>query len=63
MSVSKETIKSQYLALYARAKSEEMSDDEYADAEAEIVKNAVLSITVTVAGVQSGGSTITGANT
>lgn len=40
-----------------------MTDDEYADAEAEIVKNAVLSITVTVAGVQSGGSTITGTNT
>ena len=63
MAVSKATIKSQYLALYARAKSEEMTDDEYADAEAEIVKNAVLSITVTVAGVQSGGSTITGTNT
>jgi hypothetical protein len=40
-----------------------MTDDEYADAEAEIVKNAVLSITVTVSGVQTGGSTITGTNT
>ena len=63
MAVSKATIKAALLSLENDAKANPMTEDTYCDRLADIIRNAVLSITVTVAGVQSGGSTITGANT
>lgn len=63
MAVSKATIKTALKDLYASAKASELTDDQFADGMADIIKNAVLSITVTVSGVQTGGSTITGTNT
>lgn len=63
MAVSKSTIKTALKDLYASAKASELTDDQFADGMADIIRNAVLSITVTVSGVQTGGSTITGTNT
>jgi hypothetical protein len=63
MAVSKATIKTALKDLYASAKASELTDDQFADGMADIIRNAVLSITVTVSGVQTGGSTITGTNT
>ena len=60
MAVVKATIKAELLALYNAAKSGEMSESEFADGMADIIRNAILSATVTVSGVQSGGSTATG---
>lgn len=64
MAVVKATIKSALLDLYARAKTEEMTSDEYADAEADIIRNAILSATVnTGIAVQVNTGTGTGATT
>jgi len=62
MAVVKATIKAALLALYARAKTEELTDDQYADAEADIIRNAVISATVnTGISVQVNTGTGTGA--
>lgn len=60
MAVVKETIKDELIVLYNAAKSDEMTESEFADGMADIIRNAILSATVTVSGVQSGGSTATG---
>ena len=60
MAVVKATIKSELIVLYNAAKSGEMTESEFADGMADIIRNAILSATVTVGGVQSGGSTATG---
>lgn len=60
MAVVKATIKAELIVLYNAAKSDEMTESEFADGMADIIRNAILSATVTVSGVQSGGSTATG---
>ncbi len=60
MAVVKANIKADLLALYATAKSDEMTSDEFADEMADIIRAAILSATVTVSGVQPGGSSATG---
>lgn len=58
MAVDKNTIKIALQALYTSAQSG-ISDANFADAMADIIKNAILSADVTgqATGVQSGGST------
>lgn len=46
MAVVKATIKSQLLALYNSAKSSPMTEDQFADTMADIIRSAVLSATV-----------------
>ena len=60
MAVVKATIKAELIVLYNAAKSDEMTESEFADGMADIIRNAILSATVTVSGVQSGGSSATG---
>lgn len=60
MAVVKATIKDELIVLYNAAKSDEMTESEFADGMADIIRNAILSATVTVSGVQSGGSNATG---
>lgn len=60
MAVVKATIKDELIVLYNAAKSDEMTESEFADGMADIIRNAILSATVTVSGVQSGGSAATG---
>ena len=60
MAVVKATIKSALLALYNSAKADEMTEDEFADGMADIIRNAILSATVnvtSVSGVTTGGGT------
>lgn len=63
MAINHPTDKSALKSLFTEMKSKEMTDDECADKFATIIENIALSMTVTVAGVQSGGSTIIGTNT
>jgi hypothetical protein len=61
MAVVKETIKTALVGLYTNAKNSEMTESDFADGMADIIRNAILSatITVTVASV-SGVTTGTG---
>lgn len=64
MAVVKATIKSQLLALYNSAKSSPMTEDQFADTMADIIRSAVLSATVNAGiAVQVTPSTGTGATT
>jgi hypothetical protein len=64
MAVDKNTISSELQVLYNAAKTSEMSEQDFADGMATIIKNAILSATVTgsASGVMSGSSiaTVTG---
>jgi hypothetical protein len=53
MAVSKGTIKTQLMSLYASAQGG-MTDDAFADEMAGIIQKAILSATVTVTGVTPG---------
>lgn len=59
MAVSQPTIKSDLLALYNDARSSPMSEEEFADRMATIIRDAILSadVTGTATGVESGTST------
>ena len=60
MAVVKATIKGALLSLYNSAKSGEMSESDFADGMADIIRNAILSATVnvtSVSGVTTGGGT------
>lgn len=46
MAVVKATIKSELLALYNNARAHEMNEDQFADAMADIIRNAILSAIV-----------------
>lgn len=64
MAVVKATIKSSLLTLYNSAKNNEMTEDEFADGMADIIRNAILSATVNSGiAVQVSTSTGTGATT
>ena len=53
MSVSQPTIKSDLLALYNYARNNKMTEEEFADEMATIIKNAIISAVAT--GTDSGG--------
>lgn len=59
MPVSQPAIKAQLLTLYNEMKASEFTEEQFADRMATIIKDAILSATVTgtASGVQSGGST------
>ena len=64
MAVVKATIKSQLLALYNSAKSSPMTEDQFADTMADIIRSAILSATVNSGiAVQVTPSTGTGSTT